>query len=147
MRNEGRNEHEIALRHLDIFLVIPAEIDAGAAGKQVGAGFGLAMMMRQRAEARRIAGLAEPDFGGRRMLRANTRHQLQATGLSGVAVLVALPGDERPVVCSHAGLPLLALPQGSDLRATLRSTDRIGKRRRVPSGQSADQISTVLCWL
>jgi hypothetical protein len=49
MGNEGRNEHEIALRHLDIFSVVLAEVDTGAA-----AGFRLAMVMRQRTETRRV---------------------------------------------------------------------------------------------
>jgi hypothetical protein len=47
MGNEGRDEHEIALRHLDIFLIILAEVDTGAAGQQIGTGLGLAVMVRQ----------------------------------------------------------------------------------------------------
>src|ERR1019366_3755629 len=67
------------------------------------------MVVRQRTEARRVAGLAEPDSGRRRMLRSDPRHQLQAARLTGVAVLVAFPGDHRPVICSHCRLLLAGI--------------------------------------
>src|ERR1019366_5479197 len=97
----------------DVFPVVLAEVDAGAVGKQIGAGFGLAVMMRQRAETGRVGGLAEPDFGCRRMLRADPRHQLQTARLRGVAVLVAFPGDQRPVVCRHFILPVMRLDRAA----------------------------------
>src|ERR1035437_2380003 len=62
-----------------------------------------------REEAWRVRGLAEPDFGCRRMLRADARHQLQTARLRGVAVLVAFPGDQRPVVRGHLKLPVMRL--------------------------------------
>src|ERR1700737_184500 len=113
MRDERRNEHEVALRHFDVFLVVLAEVNAGAAGKQIGAGFGLAMMVRQRAEAGRVRGLAEPGSGRRRMLRADARHQLQTARLGRVAMLMALSGDHWPVICSHLNSPSCR-PNGSD---------------------------------
>jgi hypothetical protein len=107
MRQERRDEHEIALRHLDIFAVVFAEINPGAAGQQIGAGFGLSVMVRQRPKAGRIGSLSEPEFRCRRMLRPDARDQFQSAGLGCVAVLKAFPGDQRPVVCAH--LPELRL--------------------------------------
>jgi len=74
MRDERRHEHEVAFRQIDVVLEVLAEVDASAARQHVGAGLGLAMVMRQRAEAGRVAGLAEPDFGRRRMLRPDAAH-------------------------------------------------------------------------
>ena len=40
--DERRHEHEIAFRQIEIVLEVLAEINAGAAGQPIGAGFGLA---------------------------------------------------------------------------------------------------------